>query len=370
MKLTANRQALYAGFQHAGSVVGSAMARPIYSHVKLEVSEDGATLSATDLEVGLVVRLDGVEVQEGGVALLPPERVTALLRATPDETVTLEGDETAVTLRTADGTFRILSEDPSDFAGVPALADGPALEVDPEVLHYMVRRTTFAAAEEKGRFALNGVLLLVGEDGTMEMVAADGARLADVKKRANNPGGLKIDCIVMRRGIEHAARLGALSEAPLRLQATETQFLAENPAGRVCCQLVEGQFPNFREVIPRDCKHRAEVATGALLSALRRASFLTSEQTRVVTFTFSPGRLVVTAQSPDLGEAEVRLDVDYQGEETSIAFNPRYVEQMLDVVERESVKVEFNDARSPCLIRSGLDYLYVVSPVVREEPVE
>lgn len=367
MKLTADRQALHSAFQHVGGIITSTISRPIYENVKLEATNEGVYLSATDLEVGLRVKAEKIDVEEEGSVLIPEDRISPLLRTTLDETVSLEGDESAVTLKTSDGRFRILGQDPEDFADIPPLPEGEAIEVDPVVLRYMVDRTTFATAEEKGRYALNGVLLMLDEEGTFEMVAADGARLANVEKKASNPEGKTIDCIVMKKGIQQAARLGALSDEPLRIQVTETQFLAENETGRMSCQLVEGQFPNYREVIPRENKNKAEFPTKALLNALRRASFLTSEQTRAVDFQFSENCLVLTSQSPELGDAEVRVDIEYSGDDTEISFNPQYIEDVLEIVERESVKFEFNDRRSPCLLRSGVDYKYVVSPVVREE---
>lgn len=367
MKLTADREALHTAFQHVGGVITSAISKPIYENVKLEAKSDGVFLSATDLEVGLRIRANKVEVEEEGSVLVPENRVARLLRTTPDDTITLEGDSGELTLISSDGHVRILGQDPEDFADIPPLPEGEAIEMDPVVLRYMVNRTTFATAEEKGRYALNGVLIQIDEEGTFEMVAADGARLADVTKKASNPVGEEVDSIVMKKGIVHAARLGELSDEPLRIQVTENQFLAENSAGRMSCQLVEGQFPNYREVIPRDNKNRATLPTQKLLNALRRASYLTSKQTRAVDFEFTEDNLVLKSQSPDLGDAELRIDVEYRGEDTEIAFNPQYIEDMLETVERESVKLEFNDKKSPCLVRSGVDFQYVVSPVVREE---
>jgi DNA polymerase-3 subunit beta len=289
------------------------------------------------------------------------------LRTTPDDTVTLEGDASAVTLKSSDGRFRILGQDPEDFADIPPLPETEAVEIDPTILNYMVDRTTFATAAEKGRYALNGILVLLDEEGTFEMVAADGARLSNVEKKADNPGEITMDHIVMKKGIQQAARLGALVEEPLKIQVTESQFLAENSAGRMSCQLVEGQFPNYREVIPRENKYKAQFPTKSLLNALRRASFLTSETTNAVDFEFTQDTLVLKSQSPDLGDAEVRVNIEYSGEETEISFNPAYIEDMLETVERETVKFEFNDRRSPCLLSSGVDFRYVVSPVVRED---
>ncbi len=279
MKLVCDRAALHAAFQHVGSIITSTIARPIYQNVKMEVSGDSVYLSATDLEVGLRIRVDKVDISEEGCVLFPEARVSPILGATPDESVSLVGDEGAVTIESSDSKFRILAEDPSDFSDIPLLSEGAALEVDPDVLRYMVRRVSFAAADERGRYALNGVLLIADAQGNLEMVAADGARLASVRTKASNPEQLQVDSIVMKKGMELASRLAGLSEKPLRIQVTETQFLAENDAGRMCCQLVEGQFPDYRAVIPRESKKKIELPTKPLLNALRRAAFLTSEQT-------------------------------------------------------------------------------------------
>jgi len=367
MKLVAERQALYAALQHVGSVITSTIASPIFQNVKMEATKDAVFLSATDTEVSLRIKVKGVEVKEKGCVLIPEFRISPILRATLDDTVSIEGDEGAITLRSEDGRFRVVAEDPADFADIPELSDDSAVEVDPEVFQYMVQRTAFATADERGRYALNGVLVLVDEQGTFEMVAADGARLAEVKKKASNPKKHTIDCIVMKKGIEQASRLAGLSGEPLRIQATERQFLVENDVGRMCCQLVEGQFPNYREVVPRDCKIKVELPVKALLNALQRAASLTSEQTKAVDFSFSKGLLVLSSEAPDLGEAEVRLPIEYDDEDVQISFNPEFVQDVLQVVERESIKVEFEGSRSPAVFRSGVDYQYVVSPVVREE---
>ena len=367
MKLVADRRALYAAFQHVGSIITSTVARPIYQNVKLEAVEGDIFLSSTDMEVGLRVKAQGAVVEKEGVVLLPEARVAAILGATPDDTVSLNGDETSVTIESSDSVFRMVTEDPEDFVDIPELSPDARIEVDPDVLQYMVRRTAFAAADDRGRSALNGILLIIDEKGVLEMAGADGARLANVRKKASNPAEQAVDCIVTRKGLEQAARLAGLSDSALRLEVTESQFLVENEVGRLCCQLVEGQFPNYREVIPKDSKVKIELPTKALLNALTRASLLTSEQTQAVNFAFSKGKLTLTSESPDVGQAEVRMLADYEGDDIVLAFNPEYIEEMLRIVEREVVKFEFTDQRTPSLLRSGQDYLYVVSPVVKEE---
>ena len=367
MRFVADREALYHGFQRVGSVVSSSIQQPIYRNVKVEAKGDALLLSATDLEVGLVLAVRGVRIEQEGTVLLPHSRISPILGATPDDEVTLAEDDGAVIIETGDSKFRVLGEDPADFPSVSELPDEGVVEVDPEVLKYAIRRTRFATAEEKGRYALNGVLFVIGAENTVEMVAADGARLAHVKKKVSNPGGVKAEFIVMSRGVDQLGRLADYGKEPVRLAATENQLLAENDAGRMVCQLVEGQFPNYREVIPTEGKVKVTLPVKELLSAVRRASFLTTEQARVVDFCFSAGELTITAESPDVGRAELHLPVEFEGEEVTISFNPEYLADMLSIVERDSVKMRFTDRRTPCLIKSGLDYTYVVSPVIREE---
>ncbi len=367
MKFVANREALYHGFQRLGGVVGSSLQQPIYRNVKLEAAKDVLRLSATDLEVGLMLKVTDVEVEEEGIALLPHARVAPILGATPDERVAVREQDGTAIIETGDSSFRILGEDPADFPDIPELEVDGAVEIDGEVLRYMIRRTAFAAAQDKGRYALNGVLFAIGKEGTIELVAADGARLAHVKKKVSNPGNVQAEFIVLAKGVEQLARLADYGEEPVRFAATEKQLFAQNDAGRLVCQLVEGQFPNYREVVPTDSKIKVDLPVKALLNAVRRASFLTTEQTRVVDFRFSEGELSITAESPDVGRAEVRMPVDYAGPEAQISFNPEFVEDMLTTVDRDTVKMRFTDRRSPCVLKSGLDYTYVISPVIREE---
>jgi len=367
MKLTARRDKLYQGLQRLGGVVASGVQQPIYRNVRLEAAAGALWLSATDLEVGLKLQIKDVRIEDEGVTLLPHARVTPVVGATPDEQVLLREEDGIVVIETSNSNFRILGEDPEDFADLPPIPEEGAVEVDPEVLKYMIRRTVFAAAPEKGRYALNGVLLVIGKEGSFEAVAADGARLAHVRKKTSNPAGIEAEVIVPTKGAEQLARLADYGKDPVALVATETQLMARNEAGRFVCQLVEGQFPNYREVIPTDSKVKVDLPARELLGAVRRAAFVTTEETRVVDFCLSEGTLAIVAEAPDVGHAEVRMPVDYDGPEAMISFNPEFVEDMLSVVERETVKMRFVDRRSPCVFKAGMDYTYVVSPVIREE---
>ncbi len=367
MKITADRKALFNAVQHVGSIITSSLSRPTLRNVKLDVEEDGVYVSATDLEVGVCVKVDNVKIEECGTVLLLEEKFSPILRNTPDNEIHLVGDEDAITLESSDGSVKILSENPENFPIIDKLSES-SFEIDPEVFDYMVSRTEFATAQEKGRYALNGILVKLGEEGNLDIVAADGARLANVMKKVVNDEGKEIDCIVSKKGIHEASRLANLcKDEAIKIDVSENKFRAENSKGWMTSQLVEGQFPNYKEVIPTNCKNKIEIDTALLRNAIGRASLMASERSRAVNFQFSLGSLHITSESPDLGNADISIPVDFESEEETIIFNPEYLLDMLQAVKRESIKLEFNAKNTPCLFKSGTDYLYVVSPVVKDE---
>jgi len=366
MKLIADRQSLCNAVQHVGSIITSSLSRPMLKNVKLEAKEDAVYISATDLEVGICILVENVQVEEPGTILLLEDRVFPILRTTPDEKITLYGDESAINIESKDGKVRVLSEDPESFPVIEKM-EKESFEIDPEVFDFMVSRTEFATAPEKGRYALNGILLKLNEEGWLDMVGADGARLANVIQKVVNEEKNELDCIVSKKGIHEASRLAGLCEDPLKISVSENKFKAGNSKGWMSCQLIEGQFPNYKEVIPSNCKNKIEVETGLLLSAIRRASLMASERSRAVDFNISGSEINISAQSADLGEANIKIAVSYDGNDEKITFNPDYLVDMLQMVKREGIKLEFNERNNPCVFSSGRDYTYVVSPVVKEE---
>jgi len=367
MKLTAKTKSLHEAFQYAGSVITSSPIAPIYQNVKLETSDNDVYVTATDLEVELKIKVLDVNVQEQGTLLAPQATVSSILGATPDEEITLESADGVVELNSSDGKFRLVCEKAEDFEEIAVPETDAFVEIDPDVFASMVRRTTFAAAEERGRFALNGVFLTVDGKDDIEMVAADGARLALVTKKVSNPHSLSFDCIVNKKALELAARLASLAESPVKIWTTERLFCAENERGFVCCLLIEGSFPDYKAILPRESVIRVELPRVQLANVIRRASFLTTRDTRAVDFQFTEGLLTIRSESPDLGQSDLKLPIDYKGEAAEISLNPEFLEDMLQLVDSDTVKMEITDRGSPCLIKSGFDFIYVVSPVVREE---
>ncbi len=367
MNFTADRETLFNAVQHVGGVITSSLSRPMLKNVKLDVEEDAVYVSATDLEVGICIKVDDVKVEETGSVLPVEDRLSPILRTTPGDKIKIYGDESSITIESNDGQVKLLSEDPENFPKIEKVGK-KTFEIDPEILNYMVSRTEFATAQEKGRYALNGILVKLDEEGNLDIVAADGARLANVMKKVVNDEGNEIDCIVSKKGIHEASKLANLcKDEPILIEVTESSLRAENSRGWMTCQLIEGQFPNYKEVIPSNCKNKVEINKSMLANAIGRASLMASDRSRSVDFEFTEDNLLLSSESPDLGNAHIKLSIDYDGESEKVTFNPEYLLDMLQAVKRESIKLEFNQRNTPCLFKSGKDFIYVVSPVVRDE---
>jgi len=226
----------------------------------------------------------------------------------------------------------------------------------------MLTETSFAVSHDETRYALNGVLFALGGKEA-RLVATDGHRLA-MSTRALGNAGAPTTGIVPRKAIAEIMRvLGSGEEVQMAI--TDNQFVLQMPNFVMTARLIEGQFPNYDAVIPKNHPGRLTISKTALASALRRVSVMAEERNKPVKFVLGPAALKLAASSQDLGEAEETIDVDYAGEEVTIGFNSRYVLDAIAPIEHEQIVLEFKDALSPGVIRSVEDegYACVIMPM-------
>jgi DNA polymerase-3 subunit beta len=226
----------------------------------------------------------------------------------------------------------------------------------------MLAQTSFAISHDESRYALNGVLVVV-HDKELRLVATDGHRLAlSVRQLPALPAA--VSGIVPRKAIQEVARIVGAGE-DVQVAMGDNQFMLRMPNVLLLARLIEGTFPNYEQVVPRAHPHRVTASRNALTAALRRVSVLSEERTKPVKFVLSPGLLKLTAYSPDYGEAEEQVEVAYQGEELTIAFNSRYVLDALGALAAEQVLMEVKDGTSPGVIKSFEDEgsLCVIMPM-------
>ena len=366
MKVLCDRAMLNEAFQIAQSVVNPRSPKPALQCVKLEADKKQLRLLATDLEVGTrVVLTEGMEVSEGGEILLPADKVGSILKELSSEKISITVEDRTAIIETEDSKFRIMGDDPADFPNVPDFGKDGATELESAKLVNMIHRTVFATAREAARYALNGVLWEIhGKE--IRLIATDGHRLAVAKgqcKGAKSAG--QVSAIVPTKAVHLVERSIAGTET-VEIQIGEKELLVRAGNTVVYSRLVDGHFPKYEDVIPKDSDKKVELKTGEFMSAVRRAALLTNEESRGVKFTFSRTRAELSSRAPEMGEARTSVAAQMTGgeeESFEIAFNPYFVIDVLKVIESETFSLQLKSANKPGLIREGTQYEHVIMPV-------
>jgi DNA polymerase-3 subunit beta len=370
MKITCNREKLLAAFQTAAAVAPTRSPKPILQNVKIEASESGAILLATDLEIGVRIQAGGVETQTPGAAILPISRFGAILRESGDEQLRLETDGQGTTIRGQRSEFKLPAEDPAEFPAIASFGEAKFHETPARLLREMIRRTIFATDNESSRYALGGVLLEFAED-KITAVGTDGRRLAKMEIPARSVGGhLSGDTttIVPTRSMQLIERALTDGDAETQIAARPNEVIVQSPRATIFTRLVEGRFPRWRDVFPqRAGTTQIQIVVGQLLAAVRQAAIVTSEESRGVDFTFEAGQALLAGRSAEVGQSRVELPLSYDGPAISIMLDPRYLQDFLKVLDAEStITLEIKDSESAAVCLTDDGYGYVIMPLARD----
>ncbi len=367
MKVICDRGAMVEALGLAGAVIVSRTPKPVLTCIKLVASPGALMLAATDLEVALRLTTARVEVQEAGEVLALADRLAAIVRDSPDATLTLESEGETTHVRGQDAHFKVLGLPVGDFPALPEFSGEPEFTINAQELTRLVQQTIYATARENSRYAINGVLI-EREGGKLSVVATDGHRLAVAKGecQAGKSEGeaSRHSAIVPTKALNMLTRLLGTSDVAVKVKIADNQILFETESALLASNLVEGNFPPYKDVVPRDGDKRATLNTEVLSSAFRRAALLTNEESKGVRMAFSKEGLVLSSRAPEMGEAEIKVDLPgYEGEPLDIGFNPQYVLDVLKVVGSDQIQMDLRAANKPGVIRSGNNFLYVVMPV-------
>jgi DNA polymerase-3 subunit beta len=366
MKLTIAKEAILSGLQAVQNVVGSRSTLPILSNVLLRAAGNRLELTATDLDVTITCAVEAAVAKPGGTTL-PVKKLFSICRELSNLELDLECDDKHVTtLASGNSFYRINGLPPDEFPTVPQFPDKKAVQLPQERLKAMLRKTAFAISTDESRYVLNGVFVSLKEH-KVTLVATDGRRLALVEEDVDVPAGGEGDFIIPTKAINELTRLlGTAGTVELRTTENQAAFQlqAENqPSALVVTKLVEGNYPNYKQVIPGETRERITLVREELLHALRRAEIMTSDKSNSVKLTFGKNNLAITSNTPEVGEARESLAVNYKGPELAIAFNPAFLLDPLKALDTEEVYIELNDELSPGVLKASQPFLYVIMPM-------
>jgi DNA polymerase-3 subunit beta len=366
MKALCHREGLLAAFQLASAAVPARDVKPILRNLKA-IAEDGrCTLMATDLELGIRLEVRGLKVEEPGEAILPAARMLAILRESQDEELAIEADANSCQVRSANGNWEMPSEDPANFPDLPTFSEEKYHQIAAGDLREMIRRTVFAAASDIGRYSMTGVLWEL-EDDKARLVATDGRRLALMEGPATVVGGHTTKGqtpIVPSKAMTLLERNLQEDEEQVRVGFRPNEVLFRTERAVVYSRLVEGRFPNYRDVFPKKAAVKVPLLVGPFMAAVRQAAIMTDEESKRVTFRFTKKKLTLQAQGAATGRSQVELAVEYEGKPLDINFNPAFLVDMLRILDaEEALSLDLVDGGSPALFRAGERYSYLVMPL-------
>lgn len=343
---------------------------PILANVLIESTGNEIVLTATDLEVGIRRSCKG-KISRPGTVTLNARKLYEIVRELPSDDLTLRSGEGGwVEVIGGKSRYRMVSMDPKEFPSIPASTPvakkgGVAMTLAAGVLAEMIEKTLFAVSTDETRLSLGGVFIESIDKNLVRMVATDGHRLSFIEREIAGVE-LRPGVILPRKGLVEAKRLLEDSEGDVTFSLAGNLARVERAGVELFMRLIEGEFPDYRQVIPKESKRRVRVDRELLFGALRRVAILSSERSRGVKLHLQPGTLEVVTTNPDIGEAMEEIEVDYAGDEFSIGFNARYLLDVLGIGSvTGTVEIGLTDEVSPGIIRLEDDegYSYVVMPM-------
>ncbi len=366
MHITVLRDDLLNGVGPIQAVVETKRSLPILSHLLLEASPSHLSVFGTDLDIGVRKRVPGQVVKEGSVAL-SARKLYEIVRELPATSVDLAVDgELTATITCGNSEFRIKGLSRDDFPSMREPKQS-GIVLDRRLFRDMIRRTLYAVSSDQTRYTLNGILFRVTPE-EVRMVATDGHRLAMTNSELSaNSGQLTaaVDAIIPRKAAAEILKLLREEPGEITVEISENHLLLQTDDTLIDTRLIEGQFPNYEQVIPANATKEVMVNREAFLAGLRRTSTILGERALPTTMKLTPGRLLLSCVNLDLGEARERLDVEYQHEEMTVGFNARYILDFLGALTTEQATIRLQDALSPALF-SGKDdtrYTCVIMPM-------
>lgn len=363
MKITIHKTTLSAALTQVSGIVATNSTLPILSNVQIETDGSWLKLSTTDLNRCATKRIEA-GIEEPGKVTLPVKLLAAIVRELPTEEISIEVDSRNVaTIRSGPSVFKINGLPASEFPEMGYVKEGLKLRINQADLKAALDKTVYAMSFDETRYILNGIYF-EAEEGKLTLVSTDGRRLAGLNFDADEPVVFEKSFIIPRNTIDELRKaLGRSDVVGLLVSDSMARFEINNLT--ITTKLIEGNYPNFRQVIPDSSKYRAKVERESFLSALKRVALLVNERTNSLKLTFGDNGISISSNSPDIGESEEFVDAIYDGPEITMGINPEYLSDCLRALPNDQVFINLSDSDSPVVIRVEVpeSFLYVIMPM-------
>lgn len=363
MKVELNARVLGDAISAVKTTVATRSPRPVLQCIKLIAKDGELAILGTDMEISIRYIICDVSIVEDGEAVVSAERLSGIVRETRDsDTLEIATEKDSIIVRGDGSRFKVFGYDPGEFPSVAEFNETEDFQVGATELSGMISRTLFATAKGHSQYAISGVLWETSGK-KLKLIATDGHRLALAKGALQDAAASDISAIVPAKLMSLITRIAGDSHEMLAVKIDENQILVRTARAVLVSSLVQGNFPKYKDVIPKQHTYKASIITAELEHRMRQAALLTNDESRGVRLSFTGSELTLTSRAPDAGEAEVSCDVVFDGDSLDVAFNPTFLLEATRAVKTDVVEFELTAADKPAVMRSGKDFIYVLMPV-------
>lgn len=373
MKFKINREHFSTGLSQVLNIVGSKTTMPILGNVLIEAKDGNVSLTTTNLDLGIRCTIKA-DVSEAGALTLPVRKLSSIVKVLPSMEVSLEATPNFQAQIASGGSrYKIMGIEKEKFPPLKELDDQYSFTLEQAELVQMLRSVSYAQSSDENRYMLNGVYFsIVGKKLTL--VATDGKRLALNEKTLDIKGDGEKSMILPAKTVAELERLSA-KDSSIKVSFNERQasfeiVLNETETEKgllgsiyLVSKVVEGQYPNYKQVIPGQMDHKVSIDRDLLQECITRAALVTSEKNNTVALKFSENLLEIKGQSSEYGESHETLAIQYNDKEVQAAFNPYFLLDPLKSLSKDEVIFEFKDELSPGIFKTEEGFLCVVMPL-------
>jgi DNA polymerase-3 subunit beta len=361
MKFSVSKEKLLEGLQTVQNVVSTRTTLPVLSNVLIQATEGHLRFTTTDLDVGIRIAVEA-NIERGGATTLPARKLASLVGALPNSEITVEVDsKNHASILCGPSFFKIHGLPEEEFPPLPKFEGAKTFVLPQKDLKDGLKKTSYAISSDEARYVLNGILCSFKEN-KLTLVATDGRRLALVDVELEFPRSQEVEVVVPTKAVSELQRL-LTENGEIKISVGENQIAFELNGTLLVSKLIDGNYPNYRQVIPGETKERVTLERALFLEAVHRVSLLASEKSNSVKLVFTKNNLEIVAVTPEVGEARESLAIPYKGRDFTIAFNPEFLMAPLKNLSTDEVFLDLIDEMSPGVIKIQGPFLYVLMPM-------
>jgi len=361
MKLEVGKDVLLKGIMAVQNAISPRSTLPILSNILLQTEKDKLTITGTDLDIGIITTMPVKTITPGSITA-PAKKLLDIVKELPESQITMSvRKNNMIQIECERVEFKIMGIPVDDFPKLPEFKDKDSITLDQPLLKTMLDMTSFAVSRDETRYILNGVYVII-KKSSIKMVATDGRRLALMERNTELPKNIDKKAIIPAKAVQELHR-SLKDKGAVTIFFGDNQIMFNLEDSIIISRLIEGEFPNYEQVIPEEMKDKVIIDREKFLLAIRRASLLTSQDSQGIKIDIEKDKMVISKCSPDIGEAREELDIDYKGSPLSIGFNPNYIIDALKNLNEQSVGFELQNPEKPGVIRTKDNYIYVVLPM-------